>query len=143
MAIDQNQHVSDVDTGFIVDKDSGHLVGIEQAPVVPSPVDQAFPKWVKAEDSQVFRKQVPGYPDVISTPNFADYHVNRDTGEVTVLVTNEDEESIATSAYKKPDPLEDHAEPVVENPVLESIVEVKDVKPLQGTESSIVTKDRI
>ena len=83
MAFDAAQHTTDPQTGFAIDRDTGHLVWIEQA---PAPVVRHFdyPKWVVPHESQVITKKVDGYPDHVSTPGFSDYHVNRVNGEVTV-----------------------------------------------------------
>src|SRR5674476_898112 len=100
---DQENHTIDPQTGFVIHKDDGHLIGIEQEPAsVVRGV--AWPKWVVPHDSQVQRKKTEGAPDHVSTPGFTDYHVNRVTGEVTVLVANEDEEKVATGEYKERDP---------------------------------------
>jgi hypothetical protein len=100
--IDPVNHVIDPVTGFAIHKDDGHIIGLEQA-VPPVVVGKEWPKWVVAHDSQVVRKEVEGYPTAISTPGFAESHVNRATGEVTVLVADEDEEKRALGEYKKPD----------------------------------------
>jgi hypothetical protein len=100
---DQENHTIDPVTGFVIHKDDGHLIGIEQ---VPSPVVRGveWPKWVVPHDSQIQRKKTEGFPDHVSTPGFADYNVNRVNGEVMVLVADEDEEKVATGEYKERDP---------------------------------------
>src|ERR1035437_9619079 len=97
---DQENHTIDPVTGFVIHKDDGHLIGIEQ---VPAPVVRGveWPKWVVPHDSQIQRKKTEGAPDHVSTPGFADYNVNRVNGEVMVLVANEDEEKVATGEYKE------------------------------------------
>ena len=110
--IDPNNHVIDPVTGFAIHKDDGHIIGLEQA-TPPVTVGKEWPKWVVAHDSQVVRKEVDGYPTAISTPGFADSHVNRATGEVTVLVNDEDEEKRALGEYQKPE-----AEPLVDDDVI-------------------------
>ena len=98
--IDPNNHVIDPVTGFAIHKDDGHIIGLEQAtPVVA--VGKEWPKWVKPHDSQVVRKEADGYPTSISTPGFAESHVNRTNGEVGVLVADEDEEKRALGEYKQ------------------------------------------
>ena len=106
---DQENHTIDPVTGFVIHKDDGHLIGIEQ---VPAPVVRGveWPKWVVPHDSQIQRKKTEGAPDHVSTPGFANYHVNRVNGEVMVLVADEDEEKVATGEYK-----EAEAEPLVDD----------------------------
>jgi hypothetical protein len=114
--IDPVNHVIDPVTGFAIHKDDGHIIGLEQA-TAPVTVGKEWPKWVVAHDSQVVRKEVEGYPVAVSTPGFADSHVNRGNGEVTVLVNNEDEEKRALGEYQKPE-----AEPVVDDDVIRRAV---------------------
>ena len=75
-----------------------------------------YPKWVKPHDSHIVRKKIidgqtqAGFtanhlvvggegPEHVSTPAFPQCHVNRETGEVTVLVKDEDEEKVALAAH--------------------------------------------
>ena len=106
---DQENHTIDPVTGFVIHKDDGHLIGIEQ---VPAPVVRGveWPKWVVPHDSQIQRKKTEGAPDHVSTPGFADYNVIRVNGEVMVLVADEDEEKVATGEYK-----EAEVEPLVDD----------------------------
>ena len=106
---DQENHTIDPDTGFVIHKDDGHLIGIEQVPA-RAVRGVEWPKWVKPHDSQIQRKKTEGFPDHVSTPGFANYHVNRVNGEVTVLVADEDEEKVAAGEYK-----ETEAEPFVDD----------------------------
>jgi len=69
-----------------------------------------WPKWVVPHDSQIQRKKTEGAPDHVSTPGFANYHVNRVNGEIMVLVADEDEEKVATGEYK-----EAEVEPLVDD----------------------------
>lgn len=63
-------------------------------------VHQEFPKWVEVHADHIDRTN--GH---ISVPAFPDYHIDRDD-KVTVLVHNESEESVATSADKKVEAVE-------------------------------------
>jgi len=114
MAITPETHVIDVETGFAIDKNTGAIAGVQQVVLPKADPGIEFPKWVVVHDSHVFRKEVDGAPAVVSTPGFADYHVNRANGEITVLVKNEDEEKIATSGK----------EVVVEEPVVDAPIEI-------------------
>lgn len=104
--LDPNQHVVDPDTGFHVDKDTGRLVGIEEA-VKPQPqLNPEWPKWVVPDESHVSRVKREGFPDHVTAPLWSDFHVNRVDGVVTVLVKDEDEEHRALAAAKAPEPEE-------------------------------------
>jgi hypothetical protein len=75
-----------------------------------------WPKWVKVHVAHIFKQKAQegqlrqGYdnalvigdsgPDHMSVPAFKDFHVDRATGEVTVLVNNADEEKSALSDPK-------------------------------------------
>jgi hypothetical protein len=96
MAFDPENHEIDSRTGFMVHKDTGHPIGLVPPPV-HSPCDIEWPKWVKVHDSHILRKEIGGAPDHVSVPAFPDFHVNRENGEVTVLVHDEDQEKLATS----------------------------------------------
>lgn len=74
-------------------------------------LDPDWPKWVEPHESQIVRKSSPGAPDHISTPNWPEFHVDRVSGTVSVLVSNKDEEKRALSAQEEA--------PVVDEPVLE------------------------
>ncbi len=84
--------------------ETGHLVGIEQAPA-PKVVaaDPAYPTWVVPHESHVTRTKIGDGPEVVSVPNFSGMHVNRVNGEVTVLVADEEEAKIASGEYKAPE----------------------------------------
>lgn len=90
MAIDQEQHVIHPHIGFAVDRDTGHIVGLMQAPQPPVAREIEFPKWVVPHESQVTRTG-----DHIVTPLFPQFHVNRLDGEVTVMVADATEEARA------------------------------------------------
>lgn len=78
--------------------------GLMQTPTPKHPNEGAeFPKWVKPDDSHIVRKEVPGYPDAVSTPAWPQFHVSRDDGSVTVLVKDADEEACALAAAKPPE----------------------------------------
>lgn len=112
---DPELHEVDPATGFHVNKETGGIVGVVPAPIPPA-IHNEWPKWVKVHDSHIVRKKADTgnaefdgnavvvrnpddkVPESISTPGYADSHVNRVTGEVTVLVNNEDEEKAATGA---------------------------------------------
>jgi hypothetical protein len=83
-------HETDPKTGLLVDKDSKHLIGIEQKPVKVEPSSE-FPKWVVPHDSLVVRDG-----SHVSVPFYPEFHVDRD-GKVTVLVKDAEEEDRATS----------------------------------------------
>ncbi len=93
---------------FMRDGDTGHLVGIEQRPYAAT-VRQDWPKWVVPHESQIVRTKAEGMPDQVSTPGFADFHVNRADGVVTVLVANEAEEQRAAGEYQAPE-LDEYAQ---------------------------------
>jgi hypothetical protein len=97
MVFNPEQHKIDPETGLMIDKESGHPVGL-----VPKPASKAafqeWPKWVAVHESHVVRRDSgAGAPIAISVPAFLHHHVDRVTGEVTVLVQDEDEERLASS----------------------------------------------
>lgn len=94
---DADNHVIDPKTGFAVHKDTGHVIGLEQAPhPVLADRNTEWPKWVTPSESHVVRVKVAeDQPEIISVPGWEYYHVNRTDGAVTVLVNNEDEEKLA------------------------------------------------
>ena len=103
MAFDAENHEIDPATGFAVHKDDGHVIGLEQAPPAKPFGNPEWPKWVKVSDSQIVRQKRDGAPDHVSVPGWPNYHVDRTSGDVTVLVDNEDDEKIATSEAKAED----------------------------------------
>lgn len=90
MAID-DRHEIEPHTGFAVDKDSGHIVGLMQAPVARVAPDIEFPAWVAPHQSRIQVKKTEGAPDHVSVDGFSDIHVNRVDGAVTVLVKDAEE----------------------------------------------------
>jgi hypothetical protein len=60
--------------------------------------DIEYPKFVKPHPSHVVTQG-----DHVSTPAFPEFHVDRMTREVTVLVHSVDEEQIAILEFVKPD----------------------------------------
>lgn len=114
-----NPDIHDIDpkTGFQIDKETGVMSGLVAKPHAPVSAERDWPAWVPVHESHVVRVQVGDAPAHISTPDYVDFHVNRVTGEVTVLVNNEEEERRATSG-KEPspapvaDPVDHHSEEV-------------------------------
>jgi len=102
MAFDPENHEIDPHSGFMVHKDTGHPIGLVPPPL-QSPKDIEWPKWVKVHDSHILRKKVEGVPDHVSVPAYPEYHVDRLTGDVSVLVHDEDQEKIATAEAVKDD----------------------------------------
>lgn len=95
MAFDAENHVIDSKTGFMLDKNSGHRVGIDPAPHKgPEVVDPNWPKWVKLHESQIERRE--GGPPFSKHWDGKKTAYNRVTGELAVLVENEDEEKQAS-----------------------------------------------
>jgi hypothetical protein len=122
MTIDPNQHVIDPTTGFAVDKDTGHFVGLTPKPHLPVTDETEWPKWVVAHESHIHRHKVKDAPEHVSAPEFEHVFVNRATGEVTVLVYSEEDAAKATSA-KSDAPVEHHDDehdPKLEPVVIES-----------------------
>lgn len=56
-----------------------------------------YPKWVSPHISHVVTKD-----GNVSTPAFAQFHVQRVTADVTVLVVDEDEEACALAPFVPP-----------------------------------------
>ena len=95
MAFDQDKHALHPVTGYQIDKETGRMIGLESAPI-SAPVEIGdYPKWVAVHESHIVRKQMEGAPDHVSVPSWPEFHVNRLSGQVTVLVMNEDEEKEA------------------------------------------------
>lgn len=84
-------------TGFQVDKELGHFVGLHQKPVAPVPTSD-YPKWVTPHSSQIVRTG-----DNVSTPGFPEMHIDR-SGNVTVLVADETDEMRAISPAGSAEP---------------------------------------
>lgn len=84
------------------DPETGHLVGIEQAPVRPAVLGDEYPKWVDVHESHVNVQKVEGEPDHVSVHGDWQHHVDRD-GKVTVLAEDEDGAKAAAAEYKAAD----------------------------------------
>jgi hypothetical protein len=98
MAYDKDLHEVNPNTGFLVHKDTGHMIGIEEAPVRVAEPNQEWPQWVTPHESHVVRRVDPNDKDADPTKapvtvvqGFRDWHVNRNDGSVSVLVDNEDD----------------------------------------------------
>jgi len=103
MAFDPNQHKLD-DQGFIVDKETGHRVGMEN-PAHVSPQDVQYPKWVKVHDDHVMRQNAQGEPH-ISVAKWP-FEVDRTNNQVRVLVKDAADEADATSGVHHEDKPQD------------------------------------
>ena len=90
MAFDHENHIIDPATGFQIHKETGHRIGVDPAPPRPVHADTDWPKWVKPHDNHIHR-----HGDHLSTPHFPSHHVNRDGGDVMVLVHTPEEEAAA------------------------------------------------
>ena len=86
MAFDPEVHAIDPNTGFIVDKEHGHNVGIVPAPLAAS-VPADFPKWVQVHLSHINGGVAQA---------FAETFTARD-GVVSVLVHDAEEEAKAVA----------------------------------------------
>lgn len=96
--LDPKQHIVDPETGFHVDKDTGRMVGIEEAVKPRVELNPEWPKWVVPHESHVSRIKREGFSDHVTAPLWSQFHVNRVDGVVTVLVKDEDEEQKALAA---------------------------------------------
>jgi hypothetical protein len=95
MAFDHENHVIDA-AGFQRHKETGHLIGIEGAPLAAHPhAGDEFPKWVKPHSNHI---ETQGERSV--TPRFPEHHVRRHDGEVSVLVHTPEEEALALADPK-------------------------------------------
>lgn len=110
MALTKDNHVIDPNTGFAVHPETGHPVGLVAAPHARVNAAEDYPKWVEPHASHIIRKEVPGAPDHISVLRFKDWHKNRETGAVTVLVHNDEEEKLALAEYAADEPKTPEAE---------------------------------
>jgi hypothetical protein len=105
MAYNSAEHRIDPKSGFIVDKKSGHPIGLVADPKlgqIPN-AGADYPSWVRAHDSWIVRLE--GRPPV--TPMLGHCHVDRNTGEVTVMVADEDAAKRAMGEMPKPTPPEE------------------------------------
>lgn len=89
---DPKLHYYDQD-GFMRDKKTNHMIGVQQAPPAHHPDEGAeYPKWVTPHPGHV-----KGTGDSLSTPLFPQHHVNRVSGDVTVLVHTAAEAALAAA----------------------------------------------
>lgn len=95
MAFNHEEHFIDPASGFQKHKETGHMIGIEQAPARRVNHETEYPKWVKVHDGHVRRHQLTGQ---VTTPDWGNPDVNAALNEIKVLVHNEDEEMRAMSA---------------------------------------------
>jgi hypothetical protein len=96
MAFDPKLHEIHPASGFMVDKESGHPVGLVPPPVPKSALDPEFPKWIEPHESHI--EKTGGH---ISVPLFP-FHVQRGSNVVTVMVKDADEEKQAIEAKTEP-----------------------------------------
>lgn len=98
MAFDPKEHELN-EHGFAVHKESGHMVGIEQAPAkAPHHLDDnEYPKWVHPHSSRIVRKNAPNSPEHVSVHGYEHVHVDRSDGAVTVLVHSAEDEDRAAA----------------------------------------------
>ncbi len=109
-AFDPELHEIDPISGFQVDKKTGHKVGLETAPhKAPEGASSDWPRWVKVHASHVTRRKMGDAPEHVSVAAFPQHHVDRATGEVTVLVNDEAEAAKAEAEYVAPESAEDRA----------------------------------
>jgi hypothetical protein len=101
-----NSAVHEIDpvSGYQIDKDTRLQSGMHSKFPHSDVADPTWPQWVPVHESHIHRRKTEGYPDAISTPGWENSHVNRATGEVTVLAADEDEANLAKGEYKAPDP---------------------------------------
>lgn len=87
--------------GFQRHKETGHLVGIEQAPARKMENHGAeYPKWVTPHPGHIHHHPLSG----ITTPEWGIPHVERGTNEVTVMVNDAEEEARALAEPKSSAP---------------------------------------
>lgn len=103
MAFDPENHEIDPQSGFMVHKETGHPIGLVPPPL-HSPRNIEWPKWVKVHEDHILRKQEGDAPLHVSVPLFPEFHVNRQNGEVTVLVHDEDQEKLAVEPQPGDEP---------------------------------------
>ena len=103
MAYDPEQHDFDPKTGLLIDKETGHIIGLHAKPEAPVAEGIEYPKWVAPHESHIVRTQrEKDGPFHISTPAFVQSHVHRVTNEVTVLVKDAEEEALALAEFIVP-----------------------------------------
>lgn len=80
------------------DPEHGHLVGIEQKPVAPSPKDVEFPKWIEPHPSHVV---TDAHGNRIAQ-GFEQQHIDRVSDKLAVLVNDAKEEAAALAEKVEP-----------------------------------------
>ncbi len=97
MAFDSERHKIDFNTGFILEKDTGEVIGQKPKSISKSEDDGSeYPKWVKPHSS--FVVEVNGHK---LAPLYPDFSVHRDTNEVWVLVHDAAEEEHAIAEQEE------------------------------------------
>ena len=109
MAYDETTTLDPVH-GFAVN-DQNLIIGLHQMPLATSPQGEEWPKWVEVHDSQINRREIDGLPTHISTPGWENHHVDRNTGKVSVLVSNDGEAQRAAGEYRAVDPADQAQQP--------------------------------
>lgn len=107
MVFDPERHEISSETGFAVDKVTGHPVGLVGTPAGRPGPGSEWPKWVAVHESHVVRKRFEGAPEHVSVAGFEEWHVNRADGTVTVLVVDEGEARRAASEKGTPEPIKE------------------------------------
>lgn len=119
MAYDADNHEHDPVTGFLRHRQTGHLVGIEQAPAPVADVPTDYPKWVEPHVSHIARQgehiAVPGH----------EWHIERGTNKVTVLVGDDEAERFVTT--EKPARRDDDVEHPVDGPAPDHVTGERDI----------------
>lgn len=92
MAFDMEKHALDPVTGLQIDKETGHLVGIEPKPVKAADPAE-YPKYVEVHPSHVVKLE----GGEVVTPEFSEMFRDR-TGKISVMVHSAEEEIKATGA---------------------------------------------
>lgn len=94
MSFNPDEHYID-GAGFQRHKETHHLVGIEGKPHQRVAEDEEWPKWVKPHPNHIKRQAKLGGAPHTSTPGFECFVNDREGGEVTVKVHDEEEEKRA------------------------------------------------
>ena len=100
MAFDPAQHEVDDKTGFHIHKETGLPVGMGSVAHKPTdfdekqPVSREYPSWVKVHRGHIVRAEGTGH---ISVPLFPEFHIDRVTQEISVLVKDAEEEAKASA----------------------------------------------
>lgn len=107
MAFDSENHIIDPHTGFQLRKEDGGPVGLTSPAIRSAHRGTEYPKYVKPHPSHIVR-----HNEHVSCPYFPEFHVDRDTKEVTVMVKDADEEAKALADKDAPEPVKEAAPPV-------------------------------